>query len=844
MSFGIALRIARRELRGGLKGFKVFLACLALGVAAIAAVGSVRESIELGLSREGAVILGGDAEIQLTYRNARVSERQWLDEIAIDVSEIVEFRSMAVVGNGTNDERGLTQVKAVDDAYPLLGSVRLNPEIPLDLALDRLGDLPGAVMDGVLAQRLGIEPGFTFRLGEQEFLLTAILVREPDNAGSGFTLGPRTIVRTTDLGASGLLQPGTLFETAYRFLLPEGANIDALKTQAESVIEGGGLRWRDRRNGAPGIARFVDRLGSFLVLVGLAGLAVGGVGVSAAVRSYLDEKVQVIATLKSLGAQGRTIFQIYFLQIGALTLLGILIGLFLGAGIPLILAPVLEAQLPVPAVSGLHIAPLAQAALYGILAAILFTVWPLSRTENIRAAALFRDASLGLSGSPRTRYIAFTGAVLVALVGTAATLSGETKLTVWAATGIFTAFILLVLAASGLRILARRLSHSVVLRGYTSLRLALASVGGPGSEAVSVVLSLGLGLSVLAAVGQIDTNLRNAIKRDLPDIAPSYFVVDVQTAQLDGFLQSLHSNPGVSRIEHAPMMRGVVTQINGRPAIDVAGDHWVVTGDRGITYSPTPPSGTKITQGTWWPQDYTGPPQISFSAEEAGEIGLHLNDTLTVNVLGRDITARITSFRDVDFSTAGMGFVLSMNPAAIAAAPHTHIATIYSDEASEAAILQDLAAAYPNITAIRVRDAIDRVANVLRGIAAAITYGAMASLVTGVIVLIGAAAAGERSRTYEAAVLKTLGSSRRSVLANFAFRSAVLGLAAGVVAVFAGGVAGWAVATFVIETEFQFEPTSAIFIVLGGVALTTLAGLAFSMRSLNAKPAATLRTRE
>lgn len=844
MSMPIAIRIARRELRGGLKGFRVFLACLALGVAAIAAVGSVRESIQAGLASEGASILGGDAEIELTYRFANEVERAWMDETAIAVSEIVDFRSMAVVERDGETERGLTQVKAIDDVYPIYGSTLLAPDMTLPEALNGSDELPGGVMDRLLADRLGLVAGDTFKLGAQEFLLSAVLQREPDNAGAGIGFGPRTIVRTVDLAASGLIQPGTLYETAYRLQLSDDQDLDAVSKAAETAIDGGAFRWRDRRNGAPGMSRFVERLGTFLILVGLAGLAVGGVGVSAAVRSYLDEKVSVIATLKSLGAESRTIFQIYMLQIGVLTVLGIAIGLVLGGLLPVVLAPVIEAQLPVPAIIGLHMRPLAEAALYGTLAAILFTLWPLARTENIRAATLFRDASLGLTGSPRSRYVALTGLVLVLLVGSAAFFTGQVRLTVWAAFGIFGAFLLLIVAASGMRILSRWLSHSTLLRGRTSLRLALASVGGPGGEAVSVVLSLGLGLSVLAAVGQIDNNLRGSIARELPDKAPSYFVLDIQTNQMDGFMERLEGDTGVSRIQTAPMLRGVITKINNRPAAEVAGDHWVISGDRGITYSADKPAGARVTQGKWWPTDYSGDPQISFAAEEGAEMGLSLGDTLTINVLGRDITAEITSFREVDFSNAGMGFVLSMNPAAIAGAPHTHIATIYAEEAAETAILRDLASAYPNITAIRVRDAIERVSEVLRGIAAAITYGAMAALVTGIVVLIGAAAAGERTRTYEAAVLKTLGASRGAILVNFCWRSIILGLAAGVVAVFAGGLAGWAVSKFVMETEFQFEPISAILIVTGGVVLTTLAGLAFSLRSLNTKPASILRSRE
>lgn len=844
MSLKLSARIARRELRGGVKGFSVFLACLALGVAAIAAVGTVRNSIEAGLAREGTTILGGDAEIELTYRMAAPGERAWMEKTAIAVSEIVDFRSMAVVGQGDAAERGLTQVKAVDNAYPLYGKVRLDPAIDLALALDGQDGLPGAAMDRVLVDRLSLKLGDTFRLGAQDFALTAVLLREPDNATGGFTLGPRTIVRTKDLAASGLLEPGTLFESAYRLKLREGADLDATREDAVQAIQHGGFRWRDSRNGAPGTTRFVERLSTFLILVGLAGLAVGGVGVSAAVRAYLDEKVPVIATLKSLGAENRTILQIYMIQIGLLTLVGILMGLVLGAVVPLVLAPVIEAQLPVPAVLGIHPGALAEAALYGVLAASLFTLWPLSRTEDIRAGALFRDASLGLSGWPRSRYVALTGFILMTLVGTAGWLSGQMRLTIWASAAIFAAFLTLVVAAIATRHPARFLSRATRLQGYTALRPALASIGGRGGEAVSVILSLGLGLSVLAAVGQIDANLRGAIARDLPKVAPSYFIVDIQSDQMDGFRQLLKSDPGVKRVEAAPMLRGIITQINGRPAAEVAGDHWVLHGDRGITYSEAQPDGIEVTAGSWWPEGYTGSPQISFAEEEATEMGLNLGDSIAVNILGREITADLTSFRAVDFSNAGMGFVMSINPSALAGAPHSWISTIYADQPSEAAILREISTAYPNITAIRVRDAIDRVSEVLRGIAAAITYGAAATLLTGVIVLIGAAAAGERARTYEAAILKTLGATRADVLKNFLWRSAVLGFAAGAVAILAGGLSGWAVSHFVMETDFRFEAVSAIAIVLGGVVLSMMAGAYFSFRSLNARPGRILASRE
>ena len=358
-----------------------------------------------------------------------------------------------------------------------------------------------------------------------------------------------------------------------------------------------------------------------------------------------------------------------------------------------------------------------------------------------------------------------------------------------------------------------------------------------------MVLSLGLGLAVLAAVGQIDGNLRRAIAQDLPEIAPSYFFVDIQPDQIDGYRDRLRADPAVSKVDTAPMLRGLITQVNGRPAAEVS-DHWVFEGDRGVTYSAELPPDTSLAAGEWWPEDYAGPPLVSFSREEAEEIGLELGDTLTVNILGRDITATIASLREVDFETAGIGFVMSMNPAALAAAPHSWISTVYATPDAEARILREIADAYPNITAIRIRDAIDRVTEVVASIAAAVRYGAIATLVTGFLVLIGAAAAGERARTYEAAVLKTIGATRARIVASFALRTGILGLAAGGVALLAGILGGWAVGTFVMETGFTIVWGSALAIVAGGAGATLMAGLAFALRPLAARPARVLRARE
>ena len=843
MQLRAATRVFSRELRGGMSGFKVFVACLSLGVASVAAIGSVRSSIVEGLRQEGAALLGGDAEIQFSYRRADEAELLWMNGNAEQLSEVIDFRSMATVDDGIEPVRSLTQIKAIDSNYPLYGEVQLDPPMQLHEALAGEQGLPGAVVAPSLAERLGIEVGDEFQLGTVRFRLSALIEREPDAAVSGPLPGPKSIVLSEDLSGSGLLGTGSLFTSQYRLLLAEGTDIEQLSTEAKEQFADRGLQWRDSRDGNPGIRRFVERVGAFLVLVGLAGLTVGGIGVSSAVRVFLEKKTATIATLKTLGAQRNTVLASYLMLIGFMILLGVAIGIAAGVALPLAFASFITELLPVPVVTAIYARPLLEAATYGVLTGLVFSLWSLARTREISAAALFRGGTASDGRLPAPGFIAAVVVLAAALVGAAILFTGTFRLTAWTAAGIVVSLLVLSLAAVLLRILLRRLSRMPVLRGRAVLRIAAGSIGGPRSDAVPVVLSLGLGLTVLATIGQVSVNLNNAIRNDLPEVAPAFFALDIQDAQLGRFLDVTQNQDGVSDVETAPMLRGVITRINGKPATEVAGEHWSLRGDRGVTYSSAKPEDTVVTRGEWWPEDYSGPPLVSFAEEEGVELGLDLGDELTVNILGRDVTATVSSFRVVDFGSGGIGFLMSMNPSALSGAPHTHIATVYSTEAAETEIYRTLGREMPNVTLISVKEAIARVAEVLGNLAAAISYGSGVTLLTGFVVLIGTAAAGERLRTYDSAVLKTLGAVRARILGYLALRSALLGAAAGAFAIVAGGIAGWAVVKFVMEFDFAFEPLSAMLIVAGGAAISLIAGLFFALGPLGASPSRVLRAR-
>ena len=839
----IALKIAQRELTAALKdrlhGFRILILCLIFGVASIATIGSLRGAIEAGLNSNGRVFLGGDAEIELTYRRASPQENGWMAQQSLQKSEILDFRSMAVARD--NSKRILTQVKAVDAAYPLVGEIVLSNGMSLPEALAGQNDLPGAVVAPALMRRLQLNLGDIMQLGEQEFVVMATLEKEPDNFGN-FALGPRSIVLAQDLEGSGLLSPGTIFSSKYRLILPNGADFNAAKAVFEDDWATAGGKWKDARNASPGAARAIDRLSTFLVLIGLSGLVVGGIGVSAAVRAFVAKKTGNIAVLKTLGATPRQIFWIYTLQVIAYTVMAVFLGVLLGAVAPFMARPFLPESLSAVAVISVYPGALLEAATYGALAAAIFSIWPLAQTEQIRPANLFRGGTP--QSWPAARYVIVLVILLGGALWGAVQFSGSITMTFWLLGGISLALLFLALMAGLFQLILKQVVRGKALQGRLALRAAVSAIASGTERAGPVVMGIGLGLAVLAAVGQIDGNLRKSMTKSLPDKAPSFFFLDIQSGQLDEFNQRLSDNTEVDRVETAPMLRGLVTQINGKPAAEVGGDHWVLRGDRGISYAAEMPEKTSLTAGQWWPGDYSGPAQISFSAEAADEIGISLGDSLTLNVLGRDITATITSLRDVDFSNAGMGFVILLNTAALAGAPHSHIATVYASEAAEIPILDELGQAFPNVTGIQIREAVLMVSGIVSSIASAASIGAIATLITGFLILIGAASASSEQRAYETAILKTLGATRREILISFALRAAMVGTLAAIVALGAGLLGGWAVSHFVFETSFEVIWSNAALIIVGGVGATLITGVLFALGPLSQSAAAELRHRD
>jgi putative ABC transport system permease protein len=840
----LLLRLAFRELRGGLRGFGIFLACIALGVAAIASVSSLSRSLTEGISREGRRILGGDMAFSLLQREAGPPERAFLESQG-RVNVIATMRAMAVAGEKGS---GLVEMKAVDGGYPNVGMLETDPQLaPAEVFAERNGVF-GAAVDPALLARLDLKVGDRVTVGAANVELRARLVSEPDKIADGIGFGPRLLLSQDALKATGLVQPGSLVRWTYRLTLPLAQSTEEgltrIQAEANRVLPEAGWNIRTRLNADPRFARNIERFTQFLTLVGLTALLVGGVGVANAVRGFVDRKRASIATLKSLGAPGGQVVLLYLTQVMLIALVGIGIGLAFGAALPFVVTGLFGHLLPIPIQPTLAWSELGIALLYGVLTALVFALAPLGRAHDVPVSGLFRDQIDPERRWPRKRYLTALGLSVTALVGLALLAAYDRRIALMFVAAAAGSFLLLRLVALGIMALARRLPRP----RRTAPRLALANIHRPGALTPSLVLSLGLGITLLVTLALIDTNLTRQLTQSLPERAPSFFFLDIPNQQADSFEGFLKNQAPEAHIERVPMMRGRLVTLGGRPVAEVKAPEdvsWVLEGDRGITYAGKPPEGSKVVQGEWWPDGYRGRPLVSFDRKIAEGLGLKIGDEITVNVLGRNISATIANLREIEWRSMGINFVMVFSPNAFAGAPHTHLATVTfpngSDAALDARILRSSAQAYPMVTSVRVKDALEAVNDVVSQLVMAIRGASSIALIASLLVLAGALAAGHRARLYDAVVLKTLGATRARLISAYALEYGLLGLATAVFGLLAGTVAAYFIITRVMNLSFTLDLSGAVLASLLAVVVSVGLGLMGTWRILSQKPASYLR---
>jgi putative ABC transport system permease protein len=817
---GLALRLARRELRSGLTGFTVFLACLALGVGSIAAVGHLAESVDRGLAREAKAILGGDLEVSRTHLGLTPEQADLLAGLGA-VSHTVRARAMALSLAGGH---ALVELKAVDGAWPLYGRPTLAPALPLTEALAKQDGVFGVLAEQNLLDRLDLKVGDALKLGEAAYQVRAVLVREPDRVGGGFSLGPRLLMSLDGLAASGLDRPGALLRHSWGLRLPAGADAKATAKGLEASLGPEGFRVREYDADSTRVGRFAGNLAMYLTLAGLATLLVGGIGVAGAVRTFLAGKSQAIAAMKSLGASRRQVFAVCLLQVGALALAGSLLGLAGGLAASLGLGPLLGSRLDLPLEPGLHLLPLLTALGFGLLTALAFALPPLSAAAGVSPARLFRGYAEATPPRPTRRARLATGLLYLALAGLIVATARSRSV----ALGFVGGTAACALAFHFLARLVRALAARCPRLHDPRLRQAVAGLHRPGASTGSVLPALGLGLTVLAAVGLTDGNIQDQVRRRTPEVAPSYFFLDVPRQDMDRFREVVLGVPGVSRLEAQPSLRGRIMELNGKlaRAENVAErSRWALRSDRAMTFAREKPADVDLVAGEWWPPDYAGPPLVCFDVELADGFGLKVGDSLTVSILGRPVTARIACLRRIDWLTLALNQTLIFAPGVLEDTPYSYLATAYAAPQAEKAVFAAVSRAFPGVAIVFLREVLAEITAYIGRIGLAFRSVAGVALTAGLLVLAEALRANLEARRREAVVFKVLGATRRDILAALALEFALQGGIAALAAAGLGAAASWAFIHYAVEAAFVFLPLPLLTVLGLGLAATLALGL-------------------
>ncbi len=615
----LAWTIGRRELDWRFRGLRLLFFSLMLGVAALAAIGSLATAMERGLADRGSVILGGDVEFARSARVATADERSWFER-AGRVAESVRMTSTALTGTRSIP----VQLKAIDGAYPLYGTLRL--------ADGRTVGAPGpgqAWVDAALAKRVPL--GSNLKLGTGNFRVAGVIAEEPDRLGEGFSLGPVVMVGLGDLPATGLMQPGSLFEIRYR--IATGADPKQLTERVAADFPSGGWETKTRDNAAPGAGRFFSRMAEFLTLIVLTALVIAGIGIANAVASYLRARQGNIAVLKVLGAESALVRRIYAVQIALVALLATIAGLAVGLVAVRIVSRLAADVLPFALDSGVAPGPLLLATGFGLLTAIAAAALPLARAAAIPAAGLLRGAVEARRAPWRRGLVQL--AVPAILILALALGSATRPLMTLSYLGAVAAVLALL---AGLGWLVQWAAARMPRPRDPFLRLALAGLHRPGAGTIGLVVALGIGLTMFVQIAAVRSSFDANLQQNIPRRAPAFFALDVPRDRAVEFRSSVRSASPTAEEQLVPLLRGTITGYGTTDVADleeIPDGAWALRGERGLTYAETLPPGSSLTQGQWWPRDYSGPPLVSVDQRLAGSYTSPSNTTRAFWPLGR-----------------------------------------------------------------------------------------------------------------------------------------------------------------------------------------------------------------
>ena len=843
--FRAAIRIGLLDMRGDLRRFLLLVVCLAVGTALIAGVNSVGTSITRAIETGAAGIMGGDIELSRADRLANAGElaaMQAMGRVATVIDTNLRAESF--------DAEAFADVSAVGPTYPLLGAVR-SPQLAADQDLAALlaeqDGLPGALIDGIMLDQLGLAIGDSFGLGGTEFAVRGTLVGLPDAPVRGFRLGMPTLISSDGFAAvSDRTSPLPGLGTWYRYkIYLADRDIDA--GLAAAVAQFGDTGWtvRSARDGLGQMVRYYDLFMRFLVIVGLGSLLIGGVSVWTGMRAYIAERSGVIAVLRSLGADRARIFVHFLAQVAALAVVGVGIGLVIGAGTAWFILPTIGAAVGIALAPAVHLQPLAVAAGTGLVTAFAFAYLPLVQAQGIRPVLLFR--AKGLDAPPvdwRTLLLSWQVLPLIAAALAffilAWLMTGDTLLVA----GFFLASVLGAVVFQLFIRLAQAGLSRLPEAGPRLWRHTFRNIAAAGQNAAAIAVSAGMALTMLVIVLVMQTNLQQEFLGASAFDAPTLVGSDLFPDEVEHLETLAAAGNGMTRFVSTPMLRGSLVDIAGTPAAAAATQGpeatFLLAGDVPLTFRAHLPASSRVTAGQWWPHDYAGPPLVSLHQSLRHGLGVDLGDSLTFSIFGEEVSATIASFRDYSWQ-GGIDFLATFSPGVLDTYPTTLFAAVTAAAAAEEAVGRLLAAELPDIRFISVGDTLKQVTDALGQLSfAASLIGGLATG-NGLLVLIGSLATGRRQREADTVITKVLGATRFELIATAFLQYLVLALLAAIPALILGINMGRFVSGLLLSVEFTWKFDIIAVVLAIAVAITALLGAMTILRAASARPARLLR---
>jgi len=847
--------MAMREIRASWQRLLFFFICIAIGVGSIVALRSLIQSVRVALAGEARTLLGGDLVVS--------TNRPWspvvLDRLAAEQragritlrSETVEIPTMVRSADTARAAARMVELRAIGPEFPLYGTLVLQ-DGTYSHALVAGG---GALVRPELLAQFELAVGDRIQIGSRTFDIRGVIVTEPGRRIGAFTLGPRVIIDRADLVSTGLLAFGS--RVSYQQLLrapdevSEQLAFDLRQLFADEFVN---VRWYRRTEDQMG--ENLTRAENYLSLVGLVVLILGGIGVSSVTRVFVQQKVRSIAILKCVGSTSAQMLAVYMTQVVLLGIGGSVLGVALAGGV-LAAVPAFVGDLATVLKVDVGLTPSAvvQGLAIGLLVSLLFSLVPLLEVRHVKPSLLLRQ---DVPRPARFDWLKWgvTAAVAAALVAVASWQAGSVEVGLLLSAGFVATAVVLHLAGAALVRAVQPLRNS---RSF-ALRHAVLHIARPGNQTRVILLAVGLGAFFILGVRSLQTNLLRDFAVQAGPNAPDMFLIDIQQDQRDAlaaFLDEANGSAPAPRV--MPTLRARVTAVQGRE-MDI--DSYRETRGRGlsreytVTYRPHLEANEVLIDGAWWddtPPPPSGEAQVSIEErfndrDDDGNfrVGsrIQVGDQMRFDVLGRTITARVTSVRRVDWQDfrAG-GFMFVFRPGTFDGAPHTYISALQAsrDPLARARMQAALASRFPNVSVIDLREILQIIQTIVDNVTLAVTVVGLLVLLSGGLILVGAVSMTKFRRVYEAAILKTLGASSRLIAAMLVLEYGVLGAIAGTVGAAGAIVLSWAIARFALELPWEATPA----ITIGGIVATALLvaaiGVLASVDVLRHKPLATLR---